>query len=252
MSNPLPPRDPSTPTPDAAQLLASWQALQPEVQALPDAQVERPTKPIAALLQRCQDLSTWLQNHPQAHQDLTDTGLPEDFAPRLLTLTQALEHTQDQWSLSKSQSKSADHLDLEAQGFQTRRRLLDASHLALREDRIAQSTLAAIERGRGLDDLIEDLGALATLVEQHQTAFSSNKRFQAPQEAQAARDLAQQLRARRADYHDQARVRGLHVHNRNGAYTLLRRHLDLIRRAARFAFRDDQITSQHLARLGLV
>jgi hypothetical protein len=125
--------------------------------------------------------------------------------------------------------------EAEELGRKLRAQAMSACRFSLRKNRQAQDALDRIAEGEGLADLVQDLVALALLVEQNQAALAANRRFGAAEKVVALRTQAAAISGGQADFRTDASKRDA-ADLRNRAWTWLDDLVAEIRLAGRHAF----------------
>jgi hypothetical protein len=195
------------------------------------------TIPVATFLQETFNLSHVVAE-PAVRAGLLEVGLEAarlDALPRALG---ALEEAEARWRAISPRTVPDAHLENEKAAIELRARVIQVAKFALRSDRVAQGALAAIQQGRGLDDLTSDLGALAQLLETHADSFASNRRFDraaASTELLRLRDALREGERQQADPLVRTDAKLL----RDRAFTYLYRLTGEVREAAAVAFAGD-------------
>jgi len=213
------------------------QTLRPILDAIPLSELRRPDLPLSVALQEAHDLSAMLEAD-DAWSALVAVGLPLRAAADLPLAIAAARQAQSQWVVARDRTKPAAQREREEQGTALRRELSAACRWNLRADEQAQAVLDTIAQGDGLADLVQDLEDLATLIAHHQDHFDGDQTFDAPAQAEAARSLALDIAEGSAQgraSEDQDELRRL----RDRAVLHLDRLVSDVRRAGRYAFRDD-------------
>lgn len=206
--------------------------------SLPAAEVRVPNLPMAVFNQQGNDLVAFLKETAAAVTRLKTVGMPSSVLDALPTAIAGSQAAESAWQGVFSPRRPEDVIALEERADRLRSDVMAAARWNLREDRIAQGTLDAIADGMGSADLAEDLGALATLVENNEAAFAKDKTFDAKARTRECREQAKELRDAvsgvRADL-TRAEAKDM----RDRAYTYADGLVDQIREAARYAFRDE-------------
>lgn len=208
------------------------------LRAITASDVRDPSIPMAVFNQQGNDIVTFLEQNPDVRQRLTKVGLAGQVLEQLPLAMGAAQAAESAWQAVFSPRNPQELVALEESGAKLRSDVVAALRWNLRDDRITQGTLDAIQDGMGTADLAQDLDALAVLVEQHADAFKQDKTFDAKARATDCRKHAKELRdsvsGARADL-SRAEAKEL----RDRAFTYADDLLDDIRDAARYAFRAD-------------
>lgn len=216
--------------------MSELEHLRPELDAIPADAVIEPNIPVPIVLQEAHDLhvaldigDTWAQ--------VIAVGLDPALISSLRAAIAAARQAQSQWTIVRDRSKPRAQREREVAGEVLRRELVAAIRWNLHRDQQAQGVLDRIAKGEGVPDLVQDLEDLAALITSHQADFVLDTTFDAPARAEIARTMASEisegLALGRADV-DQAASKRL----RDRAYTHLVRVVAEIRRAGRYAFRE--------------
>lgn len=210
-------------------------ALEPELRAIPAADVRRPDMPVAVYHQEAHDLFQWIADG-DAGARLTAIGLPPSLlesAPRYLAASRDAEA---RWSAVRSPRKPEEQRALETRGAQLRSDLVAAIRWNLRDDRVAMGALDRIVEGEGVADLVQDLHDLAQVVTVHAKGFAGDTTFDPAARAEEARTVSTTIRGGLSEYRsDTAMADAQDLRNR--AWTALDDALTEIRAAGQYAFR---------------
>ena len=212
-------------------------ALIPILLTIPAADVREPARPMAIALQEAHDLHAVLEQ-----DDTSSSLLAVGFDPARITdlpiATDAAREAQSRWVVVRDRSKPEAQRERETDGIALRQELVAACRWNLRYDARAQSVLDAIVDGEGVADLVQDLLDLAMLITRHLPHFDADQSIDAPAQAESARSLASEIaeglsQGRADDTQRDAKLL------RDRAHTHLAMIVTDIRRAGRYAFRDD-------------
>jgi hypothetical protein len=216
---------------------ADLEAVRAELANIGPSETIATTIPVATFVQEAFNLSRMVAE-PAVRAGLLEVGLEAARLDALPRAVGALEEAEARWRATSPRSLPDTHLENEKAAAELRARVIQVAKFALRRDRVAQGAIAAIQQGRGLDDLTSDLGALAKLLETHADAFASNRRFD---RAAAGRELLRLRDALRQGEHQQADplVRTAAKLLRDRAFTHLHRLTSEVREAAAVAFASD-------------
>lgn len=213
-------------------------SLNDALRSLAAADVREPQIPMAIFNQQGNDIVAFLEQNPDVKSRLSKVGIPGEAIEQLPIAMGAAQAAESAWRAVYSPRRHEDVVALEEQAAKLRADAIAALRWNLRQDRIAQGTLDAIQEGMGSADLAQDLDALAVLIEQHTGAFKNDKTFDAKERAQACRERSKELRdtlsGTRADL-----TRPEAKELRDRAYTYADDLLDDVKEAARYAFRDE-------------
>jgi len=211
-------------------------ALRPELEAIPQAEVRRPSIPAHIYFQEALDALVWLEP-AETSAKLTAVGLP---AERLVQARQRLEaarEAQARWAAVRSPRKPEEQQALEESGAALRANVVAAVRWNLRDARMVMGALDRIVEGTGVADLVQDLVDLGELVEQQLAGFTSDQTFDAAAMVMKLRELAADIRSGLSEYRtDAAMADALALRDR--AWTALDDTMRDIRDAGRYAFRD--------------
>ncbi len=226
------------------------EALQGTLASIDDAEVKAPNIPVSVYLQEGHDLLTLLaisgdEGSPNTvRQRVLSVGLEANQLDALERALGALRHSQSLWINLRDQNKPSTQKVLEREGQNLRAEQQSAVQWSLRHNAKALRTLEAIKDGDGIEDLIQDLFDLATLIEQHQGAFESDTTFDASAHITQGRELAQSIRDNLSDQRldrTQRQAKAL----RDRAYTHAHSLLREIRAAGRRAYRTEASMLHH-------
>jgi len=211
--------------------------LMPELLALPLAEVQAPSMPVAVLVQESHDLLAVVRP-AEIRQALLGVGLAVAHLDALPLAIEAVRESQSRWMAIRDRKKSAARHSSELAGQTLRRELAASIRWNLRDDRVALATLDAILHGNTLADLIADLAELTALIDNHRDRFASDRSFDVAAARKAASACAKQLQrelstARVMGTQEQAKA----LRDRAHGYLVLQ--VTAIRQAGRYAFRND-------------
>lgn len=216
-------------------------ALNDELLAIPATDVREPNLPMAVFNQQGADLVSFLEEHPEVRKRLEKVGLPKEVLGGLAIAIGASSAAESAWQAVYSPRRPEAVIALEERAAALRADVVAACRWNLRDDRVAQGTLDAVQEGKGSADLVQDLETLAVLVEQHDAAFKQDQTFDVKQRVKDCRAQAKELReaisGARADL-SRAEAKEL----RDRAFTHADHLLDQVRAAARYVFADEPET----------
>lgn len=197
----------------------------------PSAEKARPSAPIRALLSDAREV---LAIARRSGTKLVRAGLDRRFLEELPHRIELLDRAQKAWERQRTRTEPASLQRAREDAAQLKTDMLAAGRFLLRNDAKAQRQLDQIAAGEGLEDLIEDLRALAVFWTQHEdTIAKSDLGDDVVERAQAmASRLTLMNRGAKDRQHDEA-----HVH-RNRALALLDEAVHEVRAAGRYVFRD--------------
>jgi len=212
---------------------------------IPLDEIEAPTLPIEVALQEAHDLNTLVGN-PEIRERILAVGLPKAEITALPRAVAAAREAQSAWIVIRDRSKDDAQRARENDGMTTRANLVASARWNLRDDRVAQATLDAIQEGEGVEDLVQDLFDVAALIEQRADLFEVDQTLDSAEAVRNARAQAKSIRAglsatRLASTQDNAKDL------RDRAYTYLAARVTAVRAAGRYAFRTEP---QMLAKFG--
>lgn len=224
---------------------SALEKLLPTLAQIPVDEIEAPSLPIEVALQEAHDLNTLVGN-PEIRDRLTAVGLPKAEFTALPRAVAAAREAQSSWIVVRDRTKDDAQRAREDEGTKLRANLIAAARWNLRDDRVAQATLDAIQEGEGVEDLVQDLIDVATLIEQRADAFATDETLDTDDAVANARAQAKAIRsglsaARLARTQDDAKDL------RDRAYTYLAARVSAVRAAGRYAFRTEP---QMLAKFG--
>jgi hypothetical protein len=212
-------------------------ALRPTLLAIPDAAVTPPGVPVAVALQEAHDLAVVLQSDAVI-APLLAVGLDAGTPRALLPAIAATRAAESEWLVTRDRKKSAAQRDREARGHALRAELGTTARWTLRGNPAARATLAAIGKGVGVADLIQDLHDLGVLLHDQLAAFAADITFDAPAASGQALALSAELAASTAaERNDAARCAAKDLRDR--AFTHLSRLVSEIRDVGRYAHRNN-------------
>ncbi len=215
----------------------SLDKLTPLLMAIPFEELDSPATPIHVALQEAHDLNTLVGN-PEVRERLLAVGLPKAELTALPKAIDATREAQSAWIVVRDRTKSDAQRQREEAGGKLRTEMIAAARWNLREDRVAQATIDAIQEGEGVEDLVQDLVDLAALVDRNLETFESDTTFAAEHQVEAARSTAKTIQAglshaRLARTHDESKEL------RDRAYTYLAARVSAVREAGRYAFKNE-------------
>jgi len=212
------------------------EALRPELEAIPHADVRRPDIPAHIYFQETLDTLVWL-DPPEVAGKLTAVGLPPDRLPQARPLLEAAREAQARWAAVHSPRKPEEQQALEESGATLRADVVAALRWNLRGSRLVMGALDRIVAGTGVADLVQDLVDLGELVQQQLAGFASDQTFDAKATVTELRELAEAIRGGLSEYRtDAAMATALALRDR--AWTALDDAMTDIRDAGRYAFRN--------------
>jgi hypothetical protein len=175
---------------------------------------------------------------------LKKVGLDAKLVSGLEDRASALADAQAELTLARGAKRTKAEVALERDAIALRSQMVADGRYALRDDEDAQAALDAIQEGEGLDDLVQDLRALATFQTEHAAALSKIG-VKAKGNAASANKVADGLEAlvlarRSGDDQASAEARDL----RDRAATHLFHAMSEVRAAGTYAFRDDPAAVQ--------
>jgi hypothetical protein len=206
--------------------------VQEAMESLPtSAEHVRPAAPIRALLSDARDV---LAIARRSGTKLIRAGLDRRFLEELPHRIELLDRAQKAWERQRSRTEPASMQRAREDAAQLKTDMLAAGRFLLRNDDKAQRQLDQIAAGEGLEDLIEDLRALAVFWRNHEDALEkSDLGDDVMDRAHAmATRLTIMNRCAKDREHETA-----HAH-RNRALALLDEAVHEVRAAGRYVFRD--------------
>lgn len=214
---------------------STLEKLLPTLATIPADEVESPNLPIEVALQEAHDLNALVAN-PEIRERLIAVGLPNAELTALPRAIAAAREAQSAWIVVRDRTKNDAQREREDRGIKLRADLVAAARWNLRDDRVAQATLDAIQEGEGVEDLVQDLLDVAALIEQRADAFEADETLDTDESIALARAAAKDIRAglsaaRLARSQEDAKD------TRDRAYTYLAARVGAVRSAGRYAFR---------------
>lgn len=210
-------------------------ALTPALMALAPEQVKRPSMPTAVAHQEAHELLVVFKQDAVRARALQNVKAKVALEGLEVALP-ASRAAQAQWTVTRERGKPEAQRERERAGGALRAEALRACDFFLDDVPEAQTPLSLIREGQGILDLISDLDTLAELIERHSDAFQ-DEAWDTSAFVGRLRDQASLIRAGQADAtlgEDRAKAIDL----RDRAYTMVHRHVDVLRRFGRYAFAD--------------
>ncbi|HEU4406579.1 MAG TPA: hypothetical protein VFS43_15035 [Polyangiaceae bacterium] len=224
---------PTQPPPDATPPLGALAAARGLLEELPADEVRPPPMPVDRMVAEALALSVSAES---ARDQLLAKGLSPRQLADLPLLANALAEAQARLTPLRSLRRSESELALEAEAVDLRAEMMTEARFVLRKDADARAALGRVQKGSGLDDLVQDLRELAVLIEQNEAAFE--KAGTEPRaKAARARSVASRLAAYVATRRGADRASAGAFETRDRAATLLADTMADIRACAAFALR---------------
>ncbi|MCU0687649.1 MAG: hypothetical protein MUF34_36295, partial [Polyangiaceae bacterium] len=149
------------PPPPPRDALASLRAL---LDGLTPEEIKAPRVPISSLTAEALALSVTAESVRDA---LLAKGLDPDHLEHLPVLARSLAMAQAELDAGRGPKRTEEELALEARAVALRAEIVAAGRFALRTNEQAQNQLNAVQKGKGLDDLAQDLRDLAAFAERY-------------------------------------------------------------------------------------
>ena len=218
-------------------------AERPALDAIPTSDVRKPNAAMSVYLLESNRVLAHLIEKPDVRSALLQAGMrlgaesltEDNLVPTLTSRLGAARHAQARWDAVRSRRKPEELRQQEDAAYELRGDLVAAARWNLRDDRIVQGSLNAIQEGDGVADLITDLDALAVLILNHEGAFTNDAHFDAQASAVQAQEASQALRASEAEQVGEGRLEARQLRDR--AWTHLNALMEEVRGAARYVFR---------------
>jgi hypothetical protein len=195
------------------------------------AEQVRPSAPIRELLSDAREV---LRIARRSGTKLIRAGLDRRFLEELPHRIELLDRAQKAWERQRSRTEPATLQRAREDAAQMKTDMLAAGRFLLRHDAKAQRQLDQIAAGEGLEDLIEDLRALAAFWSEHEETLAQSDL--GDDIVERARAMAARLtlmnRGQKDREHEEA-----HAH-RNRALALVDEAVHEVRAAGRYVFRD--------------
>jgi hypothetical protein len=221
--------------PMTRQIRSALETLAPELTALAQADVAPPPIPAERFIAEARALALVADKDGAA---LTRVGVDRKLIAALPVRADALAAAQAQLDAVRGRARSRDEVKTEKTALEARGDFMASARYALRGDPEGLSVLDRIAQGEGVDDLVQDLRALAELARSREPAFKAVG-FDVRNESANALGLAASLEIlvakRRAGTRDEADAMDL----RNRAATLLAIAVIEVRTAGTYIFRKD-------------
>ena len=216
----------------------NFDALKPEMDAIPDNEVKTPNMPVDKYVQESADLVVWSK---EDQPKLEAVGVPTASFTRLPVAEGALRYAQSIWNKERySQEEATRQWNEEAPVADDLRNELEHSfRYAFRTRPDLLSRVAAIEDGTGNADMLQDLSDLSVLGKANlpllqAISFDETKLDTAAALSDSLSDVLATMNGERTDPNQAKRTR-------DRAYTLLKNVVDEIREAGKFVFwKDDK------------
>lgn len=201
--------------------------------------VQPPEIPVDKLVGEARALAASAKKHQGR---LTKVGLTAASVELVAALGQALAEAQEQLAASRKVGRSAAEVKADVASRAYRTRTLEDLTYALVDgvsegSADAEARIAKIREGEGLDDLISDLGMIVAYVAEAAPALRA-----IGQDPKKLAELGAQLGDKLAALVDERRARADEVRGaqeRDRVATALSAAMSAVRRAGRYAFRDD-------------
>ena len=223
----------------------SLHALLPTLEEIEASDVTRPNIPVAIVHQEAHDLLALCEDDV-VRAKLLSVGLDASYLDGLGQAIGASRHAQSRWVVARDQSKPDAQKAREAEGAELRRSALDACRWNLRRSRLALDAVSRISDGEGVADLVQDLSDLATLIRANLAAFEADTSFDASAVAEQALQLSAEIQAGLSESRDRrSQVQAIDLRDR--AITHLSAHVNEVREAGRYAYRDDEAMARKFA-----
>ncbi|MCX4239387.1 hypothetical protein [Paraliomyxa miuraensis] len=211
--------------------------LRPILEAIAPDDIINPITPIAVALQEASDLHAAIKGD-DTWERLVEVGVDPAAIDAIPLAVAATRQAQSQWVVARDRGKAEAQREREQSGIELRADIVAACRWNLRNEAAALRVVDEIVQGEGIADLVQDLVNLAALLGKHPSAFDGDDTFDAPEQAEAARSVAEEITAGLAESrttgdHEAAKVL------RDRAYTHLAKRVADLREAGRYAFRKE-------------
>jgi hypothetical protein len=200
----------------------------------PERAAALPTIPVDRMLGEARALAVSARKHAE---DLVGAGLDEALIGDLRVRVQALADAQAALVAIRGLKRSAAELALAREALALRSDMIASGRFALRKDANAQAVLGRIQEGDGLDDLIQDLRALAVFFRQNAPALKrigAKPDLKRQHAEQTAAELERLLAGRRGGHREAA---AFDLRNRAAVY--LQEAVSEIRATGVYVFRHE-------------
>ena len=212
-------------------------ALRPKLLELDASELESPSIPYAVAFQEAHDMLAFVAK-PEVAAALSKVGLKKEVLTEAPKALDAARQAQALWATSRRARTPEGLLQARDEAIALRSGAVAALRWNARGNRVVQAAVDAVMEGNGDADLIQDLLDLSALIASNASAFDDDETFDAPEQAQKARDAAQALRAQASGVVTDATAdEALDLRDR--AFTYLEQQLDELRAAGRYALRGD-------------
>lgn len=215
----------------------SYEALQPEIEAIPAAAIKIPNMPIDKFVQEAANLKVWSAEDQPV---LLAVGVPQATFDALEPRTGALRHIQSVWLKDHHGQEEArrEWNEKSPAASELKDELEHAFRYAFRHRPDLLSKVQVIEKGSGHADLVQDLSDLAVLGNANLPlltgiAFDTTKLATSSTMSGVLSELLARMNGERADLSNTKILR-------DKAYTLLKNTMDEIREAGKYAFWKDK------------
>jgi hypothetical protein len=213
-------------------------AVQPQIEAIPDAKALPPSLPVNVFLQEAENTHHWCQDDKDK---LEAANLDWTIVDNVPILCGALRETESRWFKDRFSREEAERewREKSPTAYDLRNQLLHDFHFAFRKTEDVDNRVSQIAEGNGHADMIQDLNDLAVLGKANTTpltqiGFDLTLLDTAATLSDEMADLLSRATSDRAD-NNQARV------IRDKAFTLLKQTVDEIRDCGQYIFwRDPQ------------
>lgn len=190
-------------------------------------------------VEEARDLVEVLQRDDALAGPLRELGItPETYHTTLLA-AKLCEAIEAKWVTVVRRTRRASWSEVEKRGQQMREELIAASRYHMRHDAHMLHELDLVQEGEGAADLILDLDTLARFIRGRRRCFKNDPNFDADERADAARQMAHELREHLGDIPRDPQREALRK-KRNRVFSLLSFLLFEIRQAGLYKFWQDE------------
>lgn len=210
--------------------------LRPALLAMAADAVRMPSMPVAAFLGEARRILAYVDAHGLA-APLGAVGVDAEVLAQLAQATAALTRAEARWQVARDGTTPRELAAREVELSALRSRIVAAIRFNLPDDERADAVADAVMEGTGLGDLAMDLQVLAALLRSRPDGFARDATFDPAASASAAEEGAAELSNLHAVFLARASDRSM-LDLRNRAFTHADALLRQVRRAGRYAFRD--------------
>ena len=213
--------------------------LQQDLEHLDPQYIHAPVAYPLIYVEEARELVELLQGREELSSPLHELGItPETYHTTLLA-ARLCEAIEAKWDAVVRRTRRASWSEVEKRGQHMREELIAASRYHLRHDAHMLHELDLVQEGEGAADLILDLDTLARFIRGRRRCFKHDPNFDADERADAARQMAHELREHLGDIPRDPQRETLR-RKRNRAFSLLSFLLFEIRQAGLYKFWQDE------------